>query len=139
MKKLITFFLFMFAFTGCVGPEIFIAPIVSGVIAWSEGEAHKYYNYNSDTIYRVAKATLSEMELEISKNEILENSNYYIVAGNNDKFKITITPYENQISRLSIRVNFMGDKPYAELFYKKLDENISTINFKNGIPVKRFQ
>lgn len=139
MKKLFIIFIFAFTLTAGCGPEIFIAPIVSGVIAWSEGEAHKYYTYDSDTIYRVAKSTLSEMGLEISKDDVLENNHYYIIAGENDKFKITITPYEPEISKLSIRVNFMGDKPYAELFYKKLDENISTINFKNGIPVRKFQ
>lgn len=138
MKKILIIFLFAITLAGC-GPEIFIAPIVSGVIAWSEGEAHVYYNYNSKTIYRVTKSTLSEMGIEIIKDETSENENYYIIAGKNDKFKITIQPYEKEISKLSIRVNLMGDKPYAELLYKKLEENIATINFRDGNPVRKFQ
>ena len=104
-----------------MGPDL-ISPIITGVVIWQEGEAHKYYNFNSDIVYRASKHALKEMELEITKDEPdLEKHNYHIIAGNNDKFSINIMQIEKNIKDLKLRVNFMGDKPYAELFYKKVD------------------
>ena len=140
MKKIITIFVLFissFGLTGCAGPELFIAPIVNGIIMWKEGEAHKYYEYNSDIVYRAAKHALDDMNLDISRNDpITANREYYMIAGENDRFKINIIPHELSICRLSVRINFMGDKPYAELFYKKIDEWLSNIEFdQDGRPV----
>ena len=61
-----------------------------------------------------------------------------MIAGENDRFKISIKHVEPEISLLKIRVNFMGDKPYAELFYKKVDDNLNGIEFDpQGRPTRR--
>jgi len=137
MKKNIFFaFLTIFFSVGCTGPGLFVSPIINGIIAWKEGEAHKYYGHNTDTILRATKHALTKMNLPISKEET-KSSGYYLVAGNNNRFKIKIHKVENEITKLSIRINFMGDKPYAELFYKNVDKEINVIKFdKNGNPVK---
>ena len=124
--------------SGC-GAEMFLAPIagiVQGVIVWKDGEAKKYYSADKDVIYRATKKALEDMKLPIKKEDNDANT-YSISAGENDKFSITINEEENDITRLKIRVNFMGDKPYAELLYNKIDSNLNTIRFDaNGNPVK---
>lgn len=139
MKKLL-FLLIMFMpflMTGCAATAL-ISPIVTGFIMWKDGEAHKYYNEEASVIYRATKLSLKELEYPISKDEPNRNGGYYIVAGDKDRFKISIRQVKPHITEVKIRVNFMGDKPYAELIYHQIDTNTNTINFDDqGKPTKR--
>lgn len=136
MRKLTIFMLLFLFLSGC-GMEFLVSPIVAGVVRWIEGEAHKYYNYDSETLYRAVKHAAKELNYEIQDDKKLENGNYKVVVGENDRFKISIDRVENNVTRVSIRINIMGDKPYAELFYEKIDEQVNIIEFDiNGIPIK---
>lgn len=132
--------IFCLFFTGCNGADILIGPIISGVVAWKDGEATKYYDVDSKTIYHATKRTCKELEYEITRNDKLEDGKYYLIAGKNNRFKISIKEVQDDITSVKIRIDFMGDKPYAELFYKHLDEEISVIHFdKNGNPANRHE
>jgi hypothetical protein len=66
-----------------------------------------------------------------------DEEDFYLSVGENDRFKVKIIKIEENITRVSIRVNFMGDKPYAELLYKHIDNELGIIEFdKNGSPKK---
>tara|TARA_Y100000034_G_scaffold133308_1_gene198424 strand:+ start:3614 stop:4030 length:417 start_codon:yes stop_codon:yes gene_type:complete len=137
MKKLLAI-LILPLFVGC-GAELLIGPLVSpiiqGAIMWKEGEAHKYYNLDSDSMYRAAKRTALEVGYPIERDDIPDQGNYYLIVGENDRLKISVDRVEPNVTRVSIRVNTMGDKPYAEMFYEKLDSQVNVINFDpNGQP-----
>jgi len=137
MKKLLTIpiFLIFLSLVGCSAVP-FIGPVVTGVLTWVEGEAHKYYPYDADVVYRASKRALDDMGLEITKDEAKSNDGHYLVAGKEDRFKINVDNVKQDISELRLRVNFMGDKDYAELFYTKVDDQLSTIRFnERGEPV----
>jgi len=141
MKKPTIFLAFIMLFNiitvGC-GPELIIGPVINFFLVWKNGEAHKCYRHDTDTIYRTVKRSLKEMNIPIIEDEGKDDDGYYLIAGENNKFKIKVREVEKDISRLSVRINFMGDKPYAELFYDKVDEELSTIDFgPNGKPVKK--
>jgi hypothetical protein len=53
------------------------------------------------------------------------------------KVKISLAEDDRSITKLSIRVNTLGDKPYTEMFYKTVDENLNIIDFDQGKPVKQ--
>jgi len=136
MKKLTLSLLFLVVLIGC-GPEILIAPIINGAVYWLEGEAQKYYTQDTDVLYRATKRACLELQHSIETDEH-EESNYYIVAGGNNRFKIKIRQVEKGITEVRIRVDFMGDKPYAELIYKKIDDQLSVINFdEHGRPTRQ--
>ena len=129
MKKLVLSLTFLTLFvTGC-GPELIIGPAINFFLVWKDGEAHKCYRHNSDTVYRAAKRSLREMNIPIIEDDNNDDLDYYFIAGENNRFKISVDHIEPQISRLSVRIDFMGDKQYAELFYKKVDEELSTIQY----------
>ncbi len=137
MKKIILgfFLIFSLIFTGCeaVGPGIIITPLAQAYITWKDGEAHKYYKIEKTIVYRAVKRAAVELNYEIEKEE--EKKNYtYLVAGANDRFKIKISEIEPNVTCVSIRINFMGDKPYAEMFYKQIDEHLKIINYEDGEP-----
>ena len=139
MKKLLTILIFsIFLSPLMIGCEAvpFISPIVTGVIMWVEGEAHKFYPYDADVVYRASKRALEDMGMEINKDEVKNNGGYYLNAGKEDRFKINVDNAKEDISELRLRINTMGDKDYAELFYSKVDDQLSTIRFnENGEPM----
>jgi hypothetical protein len=134
VKKIILFLCF-FVF-GCSVAPFVVSPIVTGVIMWKQGEAKKYYNEEIDVIYRSVKHSLVDLEYKILKDEKVRDG-YFITSGEKDKFKIKIRMVKAKITEVSIRINMMGDKPYAELLYNHIDANTNTIYFNDkGLPVK---
>lgn len=114
-------------FTGC---ELFnpIGPIIQIGVMWMEGEAHKYYNTDQDTIHIAVKEVLQDLEFPIVR-ETNEGDYYYIVADAGDRFKIKIREVRHNVTKLSIRVNTMGDRPYAEMIYRHVDRQSGVKDF----------
>lgn len=134
MKKLILFLCFLVS--GCAVAPFVVSPIITGVIMWKQGEAKKYYNDELKTIYRSVKHALNDLDYKILIDEEVKDG-YYLVSGERDRFKIKIKSVKSKITEVSIRINFMGDKPYAELLYSHIDANTNTIYFDDkGRPVK---
>ena len=138
MKKPNVFlYLFLFFFSGCAETHFFISPIATGIITWTNGESHKYYNEEAYSLYRSVKNSLYEMNFPIKKDDLYKKDGYYLIAGDKDKFKITIRKVRFNITEVKIRINFLGDKPYADLIYKKIDSNLNVIDFdEKGLPTK---
>lgn len=105
-----------------------IGPIVSLGVAWVNGEASKYYASNLEEIHFATKNVLEEFDFQIAEEKIEENI-VTILAGEEDKFKIKIVGVRENITKLSIRVNIMGDKPYAELIYRHVDKQPNVKQF----------
>jgi hypothetical protein len=137
MKKLVATLVFLFFFSSfqpCLaqGPEMLIlgggSAAVNAYIYWKEGEAHKVYEYNEFVVYNAVLAALEEMKLPVKEEKGTVGKS--IKAGNNDLFKIKVISMEKNITKLSCRINFMGDKPYAELLYRIVDEKLTYIGFQ---------
>lgn len=137
MKKIVLCLYFLIILiSGCSFASFIYGPIVTGYIMWKEGEGHKYYNEELKVMYRATKNSLKELNYPIIKDE-QTSYGYYLVAGDGDKFKIRIREAKPHITEVKIRINFMGDKPYAELIYHQIDANTNTINYDDdGKPVK---
>lgn len=134
MKKLVLFLTFFIC--GCSVAPFLVGPIITGVVMWKQGEAKKYYNEELIIIYRAAKNSLKELEYQIHSDEKTKDG-YYLTAGERNKFKITINQVKPKIVEVCVRINLMGDKPYAELLYTKIDANTNTIFYnEKGQPVK---
>lgn len=126
--------------TGCqfINP---ITPIIQLGIFWLEGEAHKYYNTPQDEIEVAVKSALKELEFSIVE-EGPEEDYYWIKATDNSRvvqlesgelvastFKIKVREVKHNITKLSIRVNTFGDRPYAEMIYRHVDDYDNVIQF----------
>lgn len=137
IKILMVLGLFSIVVPGC-GPSTFlIGPAVTGVVYWINGEAHKYYEEDSVVVYRATKHALAELGVPITKDQP-SGTGFYILAGAENRFSINVTQQENSLSRASIRINYIGDKDFAELIYKKIDEQLSIIHFDpQGNPTKK--
>lgn len=97
-----------------------IAPIMTLGIFWYQGEAQKYYATEQLALVEATKNVLNEFKLPIVSETTSDNV-VLIKAGDDDKFKIKISDVRENVSKLSIRVNTFGDKPYAELIFRHVD------------------
>lgn len=137
MKKLASLLIFLSVLmAGCGVSPFLVSPIVTGFIIWKQGEAHKYYNEDAKVLYRATKLSLKELGHPITTDQS-SGDGYYLVAGDKDKFKIKIRSVKPHISEVAVRINLMGDRPYAELLYSQIDANTDTINYDDeGKPTK---
>jgi hypothetical protein len=135
MKKIIIF-LCLFSCAGCfsgttatvisTGAVVmpFVNPVVQGTITWQNGEAKRYYTYDRKIMHSACVNTLKKMNMPITSN-----SDTLIKAGNKDHFKIALEESPKNITRITVRMNFWGDKQYAWLFFHNLEDQISVIQF----------
>ena len=125
---------FMLFVVGCAEIGLIVGPIITGVTFWINGEAHRYYEQQPDIVYRASKHALTDLGIPITKDQ-QKNNTYYIVAGQNNRFSIRIEKAEQKLTKFSNRINFVGDKDFAELIYKKTDEHLNIIYFdESGRP-----
>jgi hypothetical protein len=131
MQKYFLIFSIIFLSNGCNFVPSLASPIVTGVVAWKSGQAHKYYEFNYHIMRDVVVRSLQELNIEIINEDFFQEKCYKITAGKDDKFKIKISEVKHGICRVSIRINFMGDKEYAELLYKQIDKQTNIIIFSD--------
>jgi hypothetical protein len=118
-----------------------VTPIMTLGILWYQGEAQKYYATEQLALVEATKNVLNEFKLPI-KSEVVEDNLVIIKAGDDDKFKIKIADVRENVSKLSIRVNTFGDKPYAELIFRHVDsqpnvQQFASLNELNDAMEKR--
>lgn len=130
MKKLLGFLLCCAAIVGMAGCEIFnpIGPIISIGLSWLDGEASKYYHCEQTVINLAVHNVLSELQFPI-REEWVDGDTIHIKADGVDRFHIKIEHIKDQITNLRIRVNIMGDKPYAELVFRNVDRQPGVKDF----------
>lgn len=112
--------------TGCgIDP---IGPIIQLGVFWMNREANKYYNTPQDDLYKATRNALNELEFPV---EEVENDGEIIVihADANDRFRIKLNPVRHNVTKVSILVNTLGDKPYAEMIYRHIDSQKGVIQF----------
>lgn len=121
-------------FLGCGLSTIPIQPIVSGYIFWKDGEGIQYQEFSALTIKRASERTFQRLNIHDFKTEKIENG-YKITSNTEKKFKLNIKQLkEIQATKISLRVNFLGDIELGNLFFSILEEELWTVNFDNGNP-----
>jgi hypothetical protein len=132
MAKYIVAVLLIGVLVGC-SAMFLMGPIMEIGIMWVNGEAHKYYYNDKSVTEKAVRAVLKDMEFVIEK-DYNKGKITYINADNakdkkegkdrrKDVFKIKIDPVRHNVTELSIRVDTMGDHPYAELIYREVDKH----------------
>lgn len=129
-----TLLLLLLLASGAGGCQYFnpIGPLFSLGVMWYDGEAKKYYNTDQKTIDASVKFALKELEIPFTE-EKTDGNTISIRAGGNgeDRFKIKIVMVKPHTTRLAIRVNIMGDKPYAEMIFRHVDNQPGVKTYNN--------
>ena len=105
-----------------------IGPIISVGVMWMNREAHKYYNTELDDMKIAVHDVLDELEMPIN-DERMSGEIQVIKCGDNDRFTISLNPVRHNVTKVSILVNLLGDKPYAEMIYRHIDAQDGVVQF----------
>jgi len=98
-----------------------IGPIINIGIFWMNREAHKYYATPAEDMYPAVRNALNDLEMMIEE-DYMDGDTRVLVVDENDRFRIKIIPARHNVTEVVILVNTLGDKPYAELIYRHIDE-----------------
>lgn len=110
---------------GCeFNPMSITQTVVQGYILWKEGEAAKYYHREPEAVTKACRDAVIKLGFVIEKDgpSPLGDGHVMTVQSQNHKFGIRIREADPGITVCKIRVDFMGDKPYAELIFRTMDE-----------------
>jgi hypothetical protein len=97
-----------------------------GYIVWKSGTATKYYAFDLDTTYRAVMQASDRLQLEITLIKSTPKGGYSLETKKNIHMHIDILPLEESVSvtTVVIKIPILGDKQYAELFYRLVDDNL---------------
>jgi uncharacterized protein (UPF0210 family) len=123
---------------GC-GFTPFLGPILNIGVMWMNGEAHKYYDADQQTVVDAIDQAARDLEFVTVEKEVKGNTIYIkiddlSVASREEeanRFNIKIHKVQHNVTKLSIRINTWGDKPYADLMFRKVDTYPGVKSFKS--------
>ena len=114
-------------YVGCgpISPFMAIPIAVDAYLYWKDGEARKFYTGEAEYVQRQVLASVKFYEHTVESNTKNEDGSFSIVTNSqNHKFKWNISQHDPKVVLVKCRIDFLGDKPYVELLYKKLDEKM---------------
>jgi hypothetical protein len=111
---------------GCsvLGLIPFVGGSYQGYTVWKGRESSKYYTYEVKTICQVVRQSCEQLKLEaVIQNPALL---YGCALETKGKYpmEINVSYVEKNLTKVVITIALFGDKQYAELFYKTIDDNI---------------
>jgi len=97
-----------------------VGPIINIGIFWMNREAHKYYATEYDTMEASIRIVLNELEMAVQEDYV-DDGILHLVVDEDSRFRIKLNPVRHNVTKVSILVNTLGDKPYAEMIYRHID------------------
>ncbi len=95
-----------------------------GYTVWKGRESSKYYTHDSKTVCLAVKQSCEQLILEtVIQNPVSENGCSMETKGNYP-MEINVSHVEKNLTKVVITIALFGDKQYAELLYRTIDDNV---------------
>jgi len=95
-----------------------------GYTVWEGRESTRYYACDLDTAYQAVKRSCEQLKLKTAIQKPASEHGYSLEIKENHIMQINVLPVETNLTKIVITIALFGDKPYVELFYKTVDDNI---------------
>jgi hypothetical protein len=115
--------------TGCalLGLTPFI-PVVGGsyegYTVWQGRQSSKYYTYEVKTICQVVRQSCEQLKLEAVIQDPALLHGCTLETKGNYPMEINVSYVEKNLTKVVITIALFGDKQYAELLYRTIDDNV---------------
>ncbi|MGO9137188.1 MAG: DUF3568 family protein [Syntrophales bacterium] len=108
--------------------EAQVIPVIGvsyqGYVVWKGRESSKYYARNSKTVCQAIEQSCQQLKLEtVMQNPASENGCFLATKGKYP-MEISASRTDENLTKVVITVELFGDKQYAELLYRTIDDNI---------------
>jgi uncharacterized protein YceK len=95
-----------------------------GYTVWKGRESSRYYTSDIKTVCQAVKQSCEQLKLEtVIQNPFSENGCSLETKGNYP-MEINVSNVEKNLTKVVITIALFGDKQYAELLYRTIDDNI---------------
>jgi len=95
-----------------------------GYTVWKGRESSKYYTYDSKTVCQAVKQSCEQLKLETVIQNPVSVYGCALETKGNYRMEINVSNVEKNLTKVVITIALFGDKQYAELLYKTIDDNI---------------
>ena len=102
----------------------FFGASYQGYTVWEGRESTRYYASDLDTTYQAVKRSCEQLNLETVIQKQASGHGYSLETKGNHLMQIHVQPVETNLTKIVITIALFGDKPYVELFYRTVDDNI---------------
>ena len=95
-----------------------------GYTFWKGRESSKYYTYDVKTVCQAVKQSCEQLKLEtVIQNPVSEDGCSLETKGTYP-MEVNVSHVEKNLTKVVITINLFGDKQYAQLLYRTIDDNI---------------
>ncbi|MGZ6193361.1 MAG: DUF3568 family protein [Syntrophales bacterium] len=107
--------------------EAQVIPVIGvsyqGYVVWKGRESSKYYAHDSKTVCQAVEQSCEQLKLEtVIQNPASENGCSLVTKGKYP-MDISASRTEENLTKVVITIELFGDKQYAELLYRTIDDN----------------
>jgi hypothetical protein len=135
-RKIVVFMLLAASlWSGCAAAPLIpavgeaqVIPVIGasyqGYVVWKGRESSRYYTYDIKTVCQAIKQSCDQLKLEaVIQNPASENGCSLETKGKYP-MEINASHSEENLTKVVITIELFGDKQYAELLYRTIDDNI---------------
>ena len=130
-KRVIVVFLLLAASLlsgcACLGSIPFFPAIggsYEGYTVWQGRQSSKYYTYEVKTICQVVRQSCEQLKLEAVIQNPVSVYGCALETKGNYRMEINVSNVGKNLTKVVITIALFGDKQYAELLYRTIDDNI---------------
>ena len=95
-----------------------------GYTVWKGRESSRYYTYDIKTVCQAVKQSCEQLKLETVIQDPFSENGCSLETKGNYPMEINVSNVEKNLSKVVITIDLFGDKQYAELLYRTIDDNI---------------
>jgi len=129
--QVVLFVLILYGCTTVVTYIPYIGASYEGYTVWKGAEATKYYSADLQTVHDAVKRSCDQMKLGTTTLSASAEYGYTLETKGNKPLRVSVLPVEKNITKVVVDIGVLGDKEYAELFYRTIEENLPKNATKN--------
>ena len=95
-----------------------------GYTVWKGRESSRYYTSDIKTVCQAVKQSCEQLKLETVIQDPFSENGCSLETKGNYPMEINVSSVEKNLSKVIITIELFGDKQYAELLYRTIDNNI---------------
>ncbi len=94
-----------------------------GYVVWKGRESSRYYTYDVKTICQAIERSCDQLKIEKMVQKPAPESGCSLQTKGKNPMEINALTAEKNLTKVTIAIELFGDKEYAELLYRTIDEN----------------
>jgi hypothetical protein len=95
-----------------------------GYSVWKGRESSKYYTCDVKTVCQAVKQSCKQLKLKTVIQDPFSENGCSLETKGNYPMEINVSNVEKNLTKVVITINLFGDKQYAQLLYRTIDDNI---------------